>query len=132
MAKVAALGKGLSALMGSASKLAAPEPSAEKGETIRQVSRSVIVPSPLQPRKTFRHEELTELVDSIKERGSGCSLAAPFASRLRTISGTASSLEEVTSFKRIPLSMKRGFRRPFLLGPLHQTAFQNAGTANSG
>jgi ParB family transcriptional regulator, chromosome partitioning protein len=69
MAKVAALGKGLSALMGSANKLAAPEPASEKGETIRQVSRLAIVPSPLQPRKTFRPEELTELVASIKERG---------------------------------------------------------------
>src|SRR5476649_1221168 len=69
MAKAAALGKGLSALMGNASKLAAPEPVFEKGESIRQVSRSNIVPSPLQPRKTFRPEELTELVDSIKERG---------------------------------------------------------------
>jgi ParB family chromosome partitioning protein len=68
MAK-AALGKGLSALMGSATKLAASEPVAEKGETIRQVARSAIVPSPLQPRKTFRPEELTELIDSIKERG---------------------------------------------------------------
>jgi len=69
MAKAAALGKGLSALMGGAGKLAAPEPAFEKGETIRQVSRTAIVPSPLQPRKTFRPEELTELVDSIKERG---------------------------------------------------------------
>jgi ParB family chromosome partitioning protein len=68
MAK-AALGKGLSALMGGAHKLATPEPAAEKGETIRQVSRSNIVPSPLQPRKTFRAEELAEMVDSIKERG---------------------------------------------------------------
>jgi len=68
MAKAAALGKGLSALMGGA-KLAAPEPATEKGETIRQVSRSAIVPSPLQPRKTFRPEELAEMVDSIKERG---------------------------------------------------------------
>jgi ParB family chromosome partitioning protein len=42
---------------------------AEKGETIRQVSRANIVPSPLQPRKVFRPEELIELVDSIKERG---------------------------------------------------------------
>lgn len=50
-------------------KLAAPQPETEKGEVIRQVSRSAIVPSPLQPRKTFRPEELTELVDSIKERG---------------------------------------------------------------
>jgi ParB family chromosome partitioning protein len=68
MAKAAALGKGLSALMGPA-KLAAPQPETEKGESIRQVSRTAIVPSPLQPRKNFRPEELTELVDSIKERG---------------------------------------------------------------
>ena len=50
-------------------KLAAPQPETEKGETIRQVSRTAIVPSPLQPRKTFRPEELSEMVDSIKERG---------------------------------------------------------------
>ena len=69
MAKATALGKGLSALMGGAGKLATPEPLAEKGETIRQVSRASIVPSPLQPRKTFRAEELAEMVDSIRERG---------------------------------------------------------------
>src|SRR5271170_1127930 len=69
MAKPAALGKGLSALMGSAGALAAPEPVAEKGESIRQVARNAIVPSPLQPRKNFKAEELHELVDSIKERG---------------------------------------------------------------
>ena len=68
MAK-AALGKGLSALMGGAGKLATPEPVAERGETVRQVSRSNIIPSPLQPRKTFRPEELVEMVDSIRERG---------------------------------------------------------------
>ena len=68
MAK-AALGKGLSALIGGASVLAAPEPSAERGETIRQIARAEIVPSPLQPRKTFRPEELQELVDSIREKG---------------------------------------------------------------
>ena len=69
MAKGAALGKGLSALMGSPKNLAAPEPLAEKGESIRQVARTAIVPSPLQPRKTFRPEDLAEMVDSIKERG---------------------------------------------------------------
>jgi ParB family chromosome partitioning protein len=68
MAKAAALGKGLSALMGPA-KLAAPQPETEKGESIRQVARTAIVPSPLQPRKNFREDELAELVDSIKERG---------------------------------------------------------------
>jgi len=70
MAKSSALGKGLSALMGTPkTNLAAPEPIAEKGEIIRQVARNVIVPSPLQPRKNFKPEELSELVDSIKERG---------------------------------------------------------------
>ncbi len=55
--------------MGGSSGLAAPEPVAERGETIRQVARTEIVPSPLQPRKTFRPEELQEMVDSIRERG---------------------------------------------------------------
>jgi ParB family chromosome partitioning protein len=68
MAK-AALGKGLNALMGGASALAAPEPAVERGETIRQIARAEIVPSPLQPRKTFRPEELQELADSIREKG---------------------------------------------------------------
>jgi ParB family transcriptional regulator, chromosome partitioning protein len=65
MAK-AALGKGLSALIGG---LAHPEPVAERGESIRTVAHAEIVPSPLQPRKTFSPGELGELVDSIRERG---------------------------------------------------------------
>ena len=69
MAKSSALGKGLSALMGTPKNLAAPVPAEEKGESIRQVARNAIVPSPLQPRKNFKPEELNELVDSIKERG---------------------------------------------------------------
>jgi ParB family chromosome partitioning protein len=69
MAK-AALGKGLSALMGApAAAIAAPEPNVERGESIRQIERAKIVPSPLQPRKVFRPEEIAELVDSIRERG---------------------------------------------------------------
>jgi ParB family chromosome partitioning protein len=68
MAK-AALGKGLSALMGNTPALAAPEPVVERGESIRQVARAQIVPSPLQPRKTFRPEALAEMVESIRERG---------------------------------------------------------------
>jgi ParB family chromosome partitioning protein len=68
MAK-AALGKGLSALIGAAGKLAHPEPVAERGESIRALARAEIVPSPLQPRKTFSPGELGELVDSIRERG---------------------------------------------------------------
>jgi ParB family chromosome partitioning protein len=68
MAK-AALGKGLSALIGAAGKLAHPEPVAERGESIRHLAHGEIVPSPLQPRKTFSPGELGELVDSIRERG---------------------------------------------------------------
>jgi ParB family chromosome partitioning protein len=49
--------------------IAAPEPIAERGESIRQIPRAKIFPSPLQPRKTFRPEELQEMVDSIRERG---------------------------------------------------------------
>lgn len=55
--------------MGGPGALATPEPIVEKGESIRQIARSEIVPSPLQPRKTFRTEELQELVDSIREKG---------------------------------------------------------------
>jgi hypothetical protein len=40
MAKSSALGKGLSAVMGTPKTLAAPEPIAEKGELISQVARS--------------------------------------------------------------------------------------------
>ena len=68
MAK-AALGKGLSALIGGAAKLAHPEPVAERGESIRTLTHSEIVPSPLQPRKIFSPGELGELIDSIRERG---------------------------------------------------------------
>ena len=55
--------------MGTPKQLAAPDPVAEKGESIRLVARGAIVPSPLQPRKNFKAEELAELVNSIKERG---------------------------------------------------------------
>src|ERR1700678_3915701 len=68
MAK-AALGKGLSALMGSVGALAAAQPATERGESVRQIPRGQIVPSPLQPRKVFRAEELQEMADSIRERG---------------------------------------------------------------
>ena len=66
MAK-SALGKGLSALIS-----ARPAPirlDAEPGEKIQQVDLSRIVPSPLQPRKDFAREALTELVESIRQHG---------------------------------------------------------------
>jgi len=61
------LGKGLSALINT--RIAAPEPSEEKGERIQQIRLDQIVPSPLQPRTQFKDDQLRDLVDSIRERG---------------------------------------------------------------
>jgi ParB family chromosome partitioning protein len=66
MAK-SALGKGLSALISTRSAPIRLE--AEPGEKIQQVDLSRIVPSPLQPRKDFAREALTELVESIRQHG---------------------------------------------------------------
>jgi ParB family transcriptional regulator, chromosome partitioning protein len=65
MAKVV-LGKGLGALI-SVSKPVAH--TIEPGERIENVALSEIVPSPLQPRKSFRADQLQELIESIREHG---------------------------------------------------------------
>jgi ParB family chromosome partitioning protein len=65
MAKVV-LGKGLGALI-SASKPAAH--TIEPGERVERLALSDIVPSPLQPRKSFQADQLEELVESIREHG---------------------------------------------------------------
>lgn len=69
------LGRGLNALIkapgsvpvspsgGGGSGDAAP------GERVLRVALNEVVPSPLQPRKRFHEENLTELVDSIREHG---------------------------------------------------------------
>lgn len=46
-----------------------PTPIKPDGERVQTVALSDIVPSPLQPRKEFRPEQLSELIDSIRERG---------------------------------------------------------------
>ena len=71
MAKPTALGKGLSALISTrpATPIASPAPAAEKGERVEQLAPSLIAPSPLQPRKVFKEDELRELADSIREHG---------------------------------------------------------------
>jgi ParB family chromosome partitioning protein len=66
MAK-SALGKGLSALISARPAPIRLEP--EPGEKIQQVDLSRIGPSPLQPRKDFAREALTELVESIRQHG---------------------------------------------------------------
>ncbi len=62
-----ALGKGLGALINA--RVADPSPSADDGERVQMIDLAKIIPSPLQPRKEFRSEHLTELVESIRERG---------------------------------------------------------------
>jgi ParB family chromosome partitioning protein len=49
------------------------------GESVRKVSLSDVVPSPLQPRTNFADDQLTELKDSIKEHG----IIQPLIVRLR-------------------------------------------------
>lgn len=80
MAKLA-LGKGLGALIGrpntvSVDSNAAP---AATGDSVRKVALGDIIPSPLQPRKEFAGEQLSELMDSIREHG----IIQPLIVRLR-------------------------------------------------
>jgi len=67
MAKPAALGKGLGALINT--RVASPTPISEKGERVQMIGLSQIIPTPLQPRTVFRDDNLQELVDSIKQHG---------------------------------------------------------------
>ena len=71
MAKPSALGKGLGALITTrpATPIASPAPVAEKGERVQQLAPAALAPSPLQPRKVFKEDELHELADSIREHG---------------------------------------------------------------
>ncbi len=75
-----ALGRGLGALLGSASTAgtigsapiaddSASTPIPDKGERVELVSLSRIRPCPFQPRKDFPEEALRELADSIRARG---------------------------------------------------------------
>src|SRR5207247_1136756 len=61
------LGRGLSALIGEEA------PIVPAGERAARAQRTLPVgwlkPNPLQPRKTFAEEELTELANSIREKG---------------------------------------------------------------
>ena len=68
------LGKGLGALIGSSGNnaggvkppaLSQPSP----GDVVRRVDLDQVVPSPLQPRKSFQPDQLRELMDSIREHG---------------------------------------------------------------
>ena len=66
-----ALGKGLGALIKGANSDSMPDARVElqPGESVTQVPIDEIVPSPLQPRKHFSDDSLTELKNSIAELG---------------------------------------------------------------
>lgn len=64
-----ALGKGLGALIGEQAAKATAPARRDSGESVIEVPLDQIVPSALQPRKTFREQDLEELVASIRERG---------------------------------------------------------------
>src|SRR5438874_11510110 len=70
MAKMA-LGKGLSALIAAqpAPARVAPEKPDDHSEKIWQIGLDNITPSPLQPRKEFSTDALSELVESIRQHG---------------------------------------------------------------
>jgi len=67
------LGRGLGALLGSTQAtppISVPQARMEDGgERIQQIGIGEIVPSPLQPRRVFAEDSLTELIDSIRARG---------------------------------------------------------------
>jgi ParB family chromosome partitioning protein len=62
------LGKGLGALINTP-KPAATAAAAEPGHRVEQIALAEVVPSPLQPRKSFEPQHLEELMESIREHG---------------------------------------------------------------
>jgi len=68
MAKMA-LGKGLSALIAAQPAPAPGIAAVDDSEKIQRVSLYSITPSPLQPRKDFGADALSELVESIRQHG---------------------------------------------------------------
>ncbi len=68
MATKNVLGRGLGSLITPRPGTAAVPP-ATPGERVLQLALAEIIPSPLQPRKEFRDDQLAELVESIREHG---------------------------------------------------------------
>lgn len=68
MAKKVGLGRGLDALI-QEKKVAVPEVPAPDSGGITKIAVKKIKANPLQPRRTFRDEQLNELIASVKEHG---------------------------------------------------------------
>ncbi len=75
------------------------DPALQPGERVLQAKLSDVVPSPMQPRKHFREDQLTELMESIRERG----LVQPLI--VRSVHG---KLELIAGERRFRASEKLG------------------------
>ena len=69
MSKAAGLGRGLSALLGEQPRVAADASTAPSRGGVREIEVARIRPNPNQPRIQFDEEALSELAESIAERG---------------------------------------------------------------
>ena len=112
-----ALGQGLGALISGASRRGAAAPVLAPGATappaappaaeipatdrVVRVPLSAITASPMQPRKHFREEQLTELMDSIREHG----IIQPLT--VRRVNG---NLELIAGERRLRASEKLGLK----------------------
>ena len=108
-----ALGQGLGALISGASRrgagaavltpgtIPAAEPETTAGERVIMVPLSDITASPMQPRKHFREEQLTELMESIREHG----IIQPLT--VRRVNG---ALELIAGERRFRASEKLGLK----------------------
>ena len=93
------LGKGLSALITTSTKLGAEKESLVSAKSIVSVPTGDIVPNPRQPRHRFKEESLKELAESIKEHG----IAQPLLVRK-----AAQGYELVAGERRLRAAVKAG------------------------
>ena len=92
------LGKGLGALLGDYL-----EPAEDKSD-VRTIAQTAIVPNPLQPRKEFSPDELTELANSIRKNG----LLQPLV--VRPAKEVAGRYELVAGERRLRAVRKLGWK----------------------
>jgi ParB family chromosome partitioning protein len=93
------LGRGLASLIGDAG---AEPVAAERGRGHRRVSIAFLRPNPRNPRKVFSDVEITELADSIRERG----IIQPIV--VRTVRGATDSYEIIAGERRWRAAQRAG------------------------
>ncbi|AXS42332.1 ParB/RepB/Spo0J family partition protein [Breoghania sp. L-A4] len=102
------LGRGLAALIGEVGPEsgAGQQPTAEQSATYRSGSRKVPVemirPNPRNPRKTFGHDDLSDLVDSVREKG----IVQPIL--VRPVPGKSGHFEIIAGERRWRAAQKAG------------------------